>query len=77
MGVGPSGRQRPVLCVELEAGHTWSDGLAEAILALADGTRWARRVGTVVPHPCLPTDARHNSKIMRPQVADWVVSKGH
>ena len=76
VGVGPMGRQRPVLCVELEAGQRWSDTLAQAVLALADGTRWAGRVETAVCHPGLPTDARHNSKIMRPTVAAWAVAQG-
>ena len=71
VGVGPRGAQIPVLCVELRAGHTWTDALGRDIAAKADGTRWAGVVDRVLPHPGFPMDARHNSKIRNEELAVW------
>ena len=71
VGVGPRGAERPVLCVELEAGKTWSTALAEELATLAEGTRWASVAPTLVHHPGFPTDARHNSKIRREDLKVW------
>jgi acyl-CoA synthetase (AMP-forming)/AMP-acid ligase II len=71
VGVGPRGAERPVLCVELEAGKTWSTALSEELATLAEGTRWASVAPTLVHHPGFPTDARHNSKIRREDLKVW------
>jgi acyl-CoA synthetase (AMP-forming)/AMP-acid ligase II len=75
VGVGPSGQQRPVLCVELEPGKTWSSALEAEILALAVGTRWDGLIETALPHPGFPTDARHNSKIRREDLREWAATQ--
>lgn len=71
VGVGPAGRQIPVLCVELEAGQSWSDTLGHELDKLSEGTRWAGLVTRYLPHSGFPTDTRHNSKIKREILRPW------
>ena len=75
VGVGPSGRQHPILCVELEANHRWSDELGHALDQLATGTKWEGLVTRYLPHPGFPTDTRHNSKIKRELLAPWAADR--
>ncbi len=72
VGVGTTGSERPVLCVELEAGGAWSPEQEVGMLSRANGTRWEGLVAEVRVHPGFPTDARHNSKIRREQLKAWV-----
>lgn len=75
VGVGPRGQQVPVLCVELRPGQVWNDTLSASILALADGTRWAKVVSRALPHPGFPMDARHNSKIRNEDLTVWAAQQ--
>ncbi len=73
VGVGPRGRQIPVLLIEPFAPP-----------APAEASAWRREVltllhrhGVTIDHVIFypgsfPTDRRHNSKIERPQLAQWV-----
>ncbi|MFK7931037.1 MAG: fatty acid CoA ligase family protein [Myxococcota bacterium] len=74
VGVGAKGHQRPVLVVELEQGKEWSGDLGAEIMALADGSQWAGVVSHVLHNPGFPVDPRHNSKIKRGEILDWVES---
>jgi acyl-CoA synthetase (AMP-forming)/AMP-acid ligase II len=76
VGVGPAGDQRPVLCVELEEGRSWSPALEAELRELARGTPWDGVVQAFVPHPGFPTDARHNSKIRNEDLAAWATARG-
>ncbi|GAB4172943.1 MAG: olefin beta-lactone synthetase OleC [Wenzhouxiangellaceae bacterium] len=74
VGIGPSGRMRPVVIVEPESGVR-PDALRLPILErlqryLPDG-----RIDTVLFHPSLPVDIRHNAKIRRPQLAEWAARR--
>ncbi len=71
VGVGIPGAQTAVACVELERGHRFSAALEAELAALADGTCFERVVTRFWPHPKLPVDARHNSKILRNELAIW------
>lgn len=71
VGVGPAGRKKVVLCVELKQGVAASEALKENILTLANGTPFEGVVCAVMFHPCFPTDARHNSKIRREDLTPW------
>ena len=71
VGVGERGSEVPVLCVEAEAGETFTAADAEEMLALASGTRWEGVVSTWLLHTAFPTDARHNSKIRREDLKVW------
>lgn len=72
VGVGPRGREIPVLCVEMEPGRRFGPDTEAELRALERGTPWEGRVRRFLPHPGLPTDARHNSKIRREDLVPWV-----
>lgn len=73
VGVGQPGRQRPVLCVEPEAGGRASDRarLTRELLALGAADERTREITTVLYHPGFPVDVRHNAKIFREKLAVW------
>ncbi|MEU9559932.1 AMP-binding protein [Streptomyces fumanus] len=70
VGVGAPGRQRAVLCVEPEPGTHRETLLGRLRAALAPHP-YGRRIDTVLFHPCLPTDIRHNAKIDRGRLAAY------
>jgi acyl-coenzyme A synthetase/AMP-(fatty) acid ligase len=71
VGVGTFGTQTPILCVELEPGRAWSETLPRELDSLAQDTPYAGIVRRFLHHPGFPTDARHNSKIRREDLAPW------
>jgi acyl-CoA synthetase (AMP-forming)/AMP-acid ligase II len=73
VGVGPRGRQRPVLCVELAraASDDRLDAIAEELRVLAKGHPLTREIEELLFHPGFPVDIRHNAKIEREQLAIW------
>ncbi len=71
VGIGPSGAEIPVLCVEMEPGKAWSADVEAAMVALAAGTEHAEVVQRFLHNPAFPTDARHNSKIRREDLKLW------
>jgi acyl-CoA synthetase (AMP-forming)/AMP-acid ligase II len=73
VGVGARGAQRPVLCVELDAGvgaRAWPR-LRHELLVLGAACELTRGVRTLLHHPRLPVDVRHNAKIARERLAAW------
>jgi acyl-CoA synthetase (AMP-forming)/AMP-acid ligase II len=76
VGVGPVGRQRPVIVLEPNRGQTPRDRKAKEVL-LAE----VRQLGASSPltegivdfllHPGFPVDIRHNAKIFREKLAAW------
>ena len=77
VGVGEPGRQRPVLCVELEKGADTSDlaRIHRELLAIGAGHAITRNVRTFLFHPAFPVDIRHNAKIFREKLAIWAGEK--
>jgi acyl-CoA synthetase (AMP-forming)/AMP-acid ligase II len=76
VGIGAPGTQRPVICVELERDATVSEPeLTEELLKLAGEHELTREIKTVLYHPSLPVDVRHNSKIFREKLAVWAAGK--
>lgn len=72
VGVGPAGKQTPVLVVEREPGHSLSDdALRRELLALAARREATNPLRAVLFHPGLPVDPRHNAKIRREALAVW------
>jgi len=73
VGVGARGKQVPVLVVELRPGIAKAERLRirDEILRLGEGFVHTARVRTVMFHPKLPVDIRHNAKIGREQLAAW------
>jgi acyl-coenzyme A synthetase/AMP-(fatty) acid ligase len=77
VGVGPSGRQEPVLCVEL---HKTDDGknraqLEKELLEIASANEVTKSIKTILFHKAFPVDIRHNSKIFREKLALWAEKK--
>lgn len=77
VGVGPPGNQRPVVCIELEAGDSGKDkkSLEQELLALAKDNPITETIATFLFHRSFPVDIRHNSKIFREKLAVWAGKK--
>jgi hypothetical protein len=75
--VGPPGNQRPVVCIELEAGDSGKDkkSLEQELLALAKDNPITETIATFLFHRSFPVDIRHNSKIFREKLAVWAGKK--
>jgi acyl-CoA synthetase (AMP-forming)/AMP-acid ligase II len=73
VGVGPAGRQTPVVCIELEKKRAARsrDELRAELLTLAGQNPLTETIETVLFHPAFPVDIRHNSKIFREKLAVW------
>lgn len=75
VGVGAAGEQRPVLCVEWEAGVSPSDALLEELRAIAKAHPHTERIETFLHHEGFPVDVRHNAKIFREKLAVFAAEK--
>lgn len=77
VGIGPPGRQRPVLCVELEKGvdPAQQGKIRAELLALGQEHAQTRSIGTFLFHPAFPVDIRHNAKIFREKLALWAAGQ--
>ncbi|HRE07893.1 MAG TPA: peptide synthase, partial [Opitutaceae bacterium] len=71
VGVGPVGRQRPVLVVEVNPGQRADQALAGELEAFARRHPLTSRLEAILFHPGLPVDVRHNAKIHRLTLARW------
>ncbi|HSM10782.1 MAG TPA: fatty acid CoA ligase family protein [Lysobacter sp.] len=73
VGLGDSGSQQPVLCVELAPdapAREWSRIVRE-LEALASTQPHTARIMRFLRHPGFPVDIRHNAKIGREKLALW------
>ncbi|MGF6885901.1 acyl-CoA synthetase (AMP-forming)/AMP-acid ligase II [Nocardia sp. GAS34] len=70
VGVGPRGRQRPVLCVEL-APDADRAAVNTALCLRRAEFAVAAPVSEFLYHPGFPVDIRHNAKIGREKLAVW------
>jgi acyl-CoA synthetase (AMP-forming)/AMP-acid ligase II len=70
VGVGPRGRQTPVLVVERDLKRL-TKIRQQQILDFARSQPSTRLIKTILFHPKLPVDVRHNAKIIREQLATW------
>ena len=77
VGIGPAGRQTPVLCVEMLPGVSEheTERTRVDLLQLAQLRTDTRAIQRVVMHPGFPVDIRHNAKIGREQLARWVAEQ--
>ncbi len=79
VGVGPKGRQKPVIVVEPETGCSpvghGVQRFRDELLELGRANRLTRRVDTVLFHRSLPVDIRHNAKINREELAVWAAEQ--
>jgi acyl-coenzyme A synthetase/AMP-(fatty) acid ligase len=76
VGIGPKGRQRPVIIVEPLQEH-WPKGaeqreaLLREIRQLAASNPLTAKITTFLLHRSFPVDIRHNAKIFREKLALW------
>ena len=77
VGVGPRGRQVPVLCIEVpgKLSPVDTERVHFDLLQLAQAHPITRSIRTVLFHPGFPVDIRHNSKIRREELAEWAARK--
>jgi acyl-CoA synthetase (AMP-forming)/AMP-acid ligase II len=77
VGVGPAGRQRPVICIELEPGDRGArkDLLTNELLERASANELTHEITTVCYHRSFPVDIRHNAKIFREKLARWAAER--
>ena len=80
IGLGPAGRQRPVLVVE-PFSHAFPDNdrdrqkFVAALSAIAVEFSHTTSIEDFLFHPDLPVDIRHNAKIFREKLVPWVERK--
>ncbi|MFN7137379.1 MAG: fatty acid CoA ligase family protein, partial [Thermomonas sp.] len=75
VGVGAAGRQRPMLCVELQPGGADTPALRERLRRVADAHLHTTRIEQFLMHPGFPVDIRHNAKIGREKLAVWAATQ--
>lgn len=77
VGVGPRGKSRPIICVELrkDVGRLDPELLTDDFLELAQSRPHTRGIDTFLIHPAFPVDVRHNSKIFREKLAAWAARR--
>jgi acyl-CoA synthetase (AMP-forming)/AMP-acid ligase II len=77
VGVGPAGRQKPVICIQP---HKTDDGknrdqLENELLEIAAANDLTKSIKSILFHKAFPVDIRHNSKIFREKLALWAEKK--
>ncbi len=75
VGVGDSGTQRPVLCVELRDPSDDGARVERELRDLGRANALTRGVDTFLFHPGFPVDIRHNAKIGREELAVWATRR--
>lgn len=76
VGVGSKPNQRPVIVVEPDSGQfpktrAEQERFREELLELARGNSLTALIRTILFHPSLPVDIRHNVKIFREKLGPW------
>lgn len=77
VGVGPSGQQEPVICVELEPGvrNVNRRALIDELTKFASRHELTKAIRRFLIHPSFPVDVRHNAKINRETLAAWAATQ--
>ncbi|MEX2113495.1 MAG: peptide synthase, partial [Pirellulales bacterium] len=80
VGLGPRGRQRPVIVVEpwpqqRPRGRAARARLLAELAGLAGGNELTAGIRDLLIHPAMPVDVRHNAKIAREKLATWAAKK--
>jgi len=73
VGVGPEGKQRPVILIELKKEHKRTDrkALKRELLKMASGNPLTEEIRGILYQDNFPVDIRHNAKIFREKQAVW------
>lgn len=79
VGIGPTGRQRPALVVELKSGKLPSKKeklqLIEELLTLGRKYEHTQPIRDILFYKSFPVDVRHNVKIQREKLAVWAAKQ--
>ena len=79
VGVGPRGRQVPVICIELHAGEAVTrkrrETIRDELLGMGQANECTKPIRNVLFHRSFPVDIRHNSKIFREILAKWAARR--
>jgi len=78
VGVGPPGKQRPVVVFEIVALVAWKRGCPDykrLLLEYASQHSATAMIGDILQYHSFPVDVRHNSKIIREQLAVWAAEQ--
>jgi acyl-CoA synthetase (AMP-forming)/AMP-acid ligase II len=77
VGIGDPPEQQPVVVVELEDAHRLADEqqIVSELQAFLQTQPLTRPISRVLVHPRLPVDVRHNSKIIREELARWAAAR--
>jgi acyl-CoA synthetase (AMP-forming)/AMP-acid ligase II len=74
IGVGPRGRQTPVIVIEREPARA-ADDLELELLEFAQAHRFTIEIRHTLVYPQMPVDVRHNAKINRERLASWAAKR--
>jgi len=81
VGVGPPGRQEPVIIVQMAARRNpigrSRDAATRELLKLGRAADLTRTISRVLFHRGFPVDVRHNAKINREALAVWAKERLH
>ena len=75
VGLGPWGRQTPVLIVETHEKRVNQEQLFVQLRELALGNALTSDIELFLQHPSFPVDIRHNAKIFREKLAAWAAKR--
>ena len=77
VGIGEPGRQRPVICVELEQGvsGSWQEQIRKELLEIGAEYPHTAGIKDILFHKAFPVDIRHNAKIFREKLAVWAAGR--
>ena len=75
IGLGASGKQRPVIVVEPLGPINNQELLFVELRGLALANKLTKAIDLFLIHPEFPVDIRHNAKIFREKLADWACKK--
>ena len=80
VGVGPPGKQRPVIVLEPMPGRMPGnkqdrESLISQIRQIAQSNPLTSTITDFLLHPAFPVDIRHNAKIFREKLAVWAAGK--
>jgi len=73
IGIGETGKQHPLICVELEPGiaaNEWANIVTE-LKSIAASSPLTVNIDQFLCHPAFPVDIRHNAKIFREKLSVW------
>jgi acyl-CoA synthetase (AMP-forming)/AMP-acid ligase II len=80
VGIGPPGKQRPVLIVEprdptVLGNHRRREALIDELRRLGEANPLTAQIADFRLHRGFPVDIRHNAKIFREKLAAWAAAK--